>query len=154
MLHPTIPFPVYLATLSVSTLYSVDVRWMTTNMKHWRNDDRGQSESGEKSLSQYHFIHHKPHSARTQASAVRSQRPNPELWHFNPADTFKTQRLNSESYRFSQRCGWGYNARSRGNRFLTSRDNVVVTSSRVDMFKKKPIDIFTTQYFYLNGWFN
>jgi hypothetical protein len=44
----------------------------------------------------------------------------------------------------------GYNARSRGNRFPTFRDTAVTSSSRVDISKKNPADIFTNQFFYIH----
>jgi len=44
----------------------------------------------------------------------------------------------------------GYNARSQGNQFPTFRDTAVISSSRVDISKKNPADVFTTQFFYIH----
>jgi hypothetical protein len=44
----------------------------------------------------------------------------------------------------------GYNARSWGNEFATFRDTAVISSSRVDISKKNPANIFTTQFFYIH----
>jgi len=42
----------------------------------------------------------------------------------------------------------GYNAKSRGNQFPTFRDTAEISSSRVDISKKNPADIFTAQFVY------
>ena len=44
----------------------------------------------------------------------------------------------------------GYNARSKGNQLPTFWDTAVISSSRVDISKKNPADIFTTKFFYIH----
>ena len=44
----------------------------------------------------------------------------------------------------------GYNARSRGNQFPSFRDTAEISSSRIDISKKNPTDIFTTKFCYIH----